>query len=91
MRLIGHRDKIVTIGLSRLPRGIVRMRTMLLRVKKIDQGSVTMVSLSTAELELLPLEGATSSAWAYFGFSSSNGKIEKQKASYYHCLNHTNV
>ena len=62
-----------------LSRGIVRMRTMLPHVKKIDQGSIIMVSLSAAELELLPLEGATSSVWAHFGFPSSNGKIIQER------------
>ena len=38
--------------------------------KKIDQGSVTMASSITAELELLPLEGTTNSVWAHVGFPS---------------------
>lgn len=34
-----------------------------------------MASASIAALELLPLEGATSSVWTHFGFPSSNGQI----------------
>ena len=38
-----------------------------------------MASSSTAALELLPLEGATSSVWTHFGFPSSNGKIIEER------------
>ena len=38
-----------------------------------------MVSLSTAELELLLLEGPTSSVWAHSGFPSSNEKIIQER------------